>query len=42
MTRAQSPLVTPVLVAGCLILIVGFGIRSSFGLFQIPIADQFG
>jgi MFS family permease len=42
MTRARSPLVTPVLVAGCLILIVGFGIRSSFGLFQIPIADQFG
>jgi MFS family permease len=42
MTRAQSPLVTPVLVAGCLILMIGFGIRASFGLFQIPIAADFG
>ncbi len=42
MTRAQSSLVTPVLVAGCLILMVGFGIRASFGLFQIPIAADFG
>jgi MFS family permease len=39
----QSPrLVTPVLVAGSLILVVGFGVRSSFGLFQIPIAAEFG
>jgi MFS family permease len=42
MNRTQSTLVTPVLVAGCLILMVGFGIRASFGLFQIPIADDFG
>ncbi len=33
---------TPVLVAGCVILIVSFGIRSAFGLFQIPIAEEFG
>jgi MFS family permease len=37
-----SPLVTPVLVAGCVILMVGFGIRASFGVFQIPIAEDFG
>ena len=40
MTR--SPLITPVLIAGVVILIVSFGIRSSFGLFQIPIAAEFG
>ena len=33
---------TPVLVAGSIILLVGFGIRASFGVFQIPIADEFG
>ncbi|MEL7279229.1 MAG: MFS transporter [Pseudomonadota bacterium] len=33
---------TPVLIAGCVILIVSFGIRSAFGLFQIPIAEEFG
>jgi MFS family permease len=37
-----ASLITPVLVAGCLILIVGFGIRSTFGMFQIPIAAEFG
>ena len=35
-------LLTPILIAGCLIVMVSFAIRSSFGLFQIPIADQFG
>jgi MFS family permease len=38
---ARAPLVTPVLVAGCIVLMLGFGIRASFGLFQIPIAEQF-
>lgn len=28
-------------MAGCLILVVGFGIRASFGVFQIPIAESF-
>ena len=37
-----SPLVTPVLVAGCAIILVSFAIRSSFGVFQIPIAEEFG
>ena len=32
---------TPVLVGGSLILLISFAIRSTFGLFQIPIADQF-
>ncbi|ARC89734.1 MFS transporter [Rhodovulum sp. MB263] len=39
---AQAPLVTPVLIAGSLILLIGFAIRASFGVFQIPIAEEFG
>lgn len=43
MSHTQSRnLFTPVLIAGCLILMVSFAIRASFGLFQIPIAEQFG
>ena len=38
----QQPLVTPILVAGSLILLVNFAIRSGFGVFQIPIAEEFG
>ncbi len=38
----KSPLFTPVLIAASLILLVGFGIRASFGLFQLPIATEFG
>ena len=38
----QSQLVTPVLIAGSVILILSFAIRSSFGVFQIPIAEEFG
>ncbi|MEM7731254.1 MAG: MFS transporter [Pseudomonadota bacterium] len=41
MQKTQS-IFTPVLIAGCVILIVSFGIRSTFGLFQIPIAEEFG
>lgn len=37
-----SRLITPVLVAGSLILIVSFGVRASFGLFQLPVALEFG
>ncbi|SFD65241.1 MFS transporter [Roseivivax sediminis] len=37
-----APLITPVLVAGCLIICVSFAIRASFGVFQIPIAEEFG
>ena len=41
MTRS-APLVTPVLVAGCVIILISFAIRASFGLFQIPVAEEFG
>ena len=34
-------LITPVLVVGCLIVLVGFAIRASFGVFQIPIQEEF-
>ena len=37
-----TPLLNPVLVAGSVILLVSFGIRASFGVFQIPIAAEFG
>ena len=32
---------TPILMATSVILLVGFGIRASFGVFQVPIAEQF-
>ena len=35
-------LMHPILIAGCLIIMISFAIRSSFGLFQIPVADEFG
>jgi MFS family permease len=38
----KSPLFTPVLIAGCAILMINFAIRASFGVFQIPIASEFG
>ena len=37
-----TPIFSPVLVAGCVILMVGFAIRASFGVFQIPVAAEFG
>ena len=37
----SSSLVTPVLVTGCLITLISFAIRASFGVFQIPIAEEF-
>ena len=38
----KSSLFTPVLMAGCAILLLNFAIRASFGVFQIPIATEFG
>ena len=38
----KAPLVTPVLIGGCIILMLSFAIRASFGVFQIPIAAEFG
>lgn len=42
MTTQKSSLFSPVLIAGCFILLTGFAIRASFGVFQIPIANEFG
>ena len=41
MTKS-APLLTPVLIGGSIIILISFAIRSSFGLFQIPIADDLG
>lgn len=38
----QAPLITPVLIGGCAIILICFSIRASFGVFQIPIAEEFG
>jgi len=40
--QKPAPLVTPVLIAGCVILMMSFAVRASFGVFQIPIAEEFG
>lgn len=37
----QPRLLSPILIAGCAILLITFGIRASFGVFQIPIASEF-
>ena len=37
----DSRLFTPVLLIGCSIVLVGFAIRASFGVFQIPIQEEF-
>jgi MFS family permease len=39
---SRAPLITPVLVAGSIVLMLGFAIRASYGVFQIPIAEEFG
>jgi MFS family permease len=39
--QKSAPLITPVLFAGCIIVLVSFAIRASFGVFQIPIAEEF-
>ncbi len=40
MSKSQS-IFTPVLIAGALIILVSFAIRASFGVFQIPISEEF-
>jgi len=42
MMDKPTPLFTPVLMVGCAIILVSFAIRASFGVFQIPIAEEFG
>lgn len=38
----STPLFTPVLIVGCIIIMASFAVRASFGVFQIPIAEEFG
>ncbi|MCC5969970.1 MAG: MFS transporter [Pararhodobacter sp.] len=38
----HAPILTPVLIGGCVIILISFAIRASFGVFQIPIAEEFG
>jgi MFS family permease len=42
MPRSAAPLFTPVLIVGCVIIMASFAVRASFGVFQIPIAEEFG
>ncbi len=41
-SQKQSDLITPVLIGGCIVLLIGFAIRASYGVFQIPVAQEFG
>ncbi|WP_171235189.1 MFS transporter [Ruegeria sp. HKCCA6837] len=38
----SARLLNPILIVGCIIITVSFAVRASFGVFQIPIADEFG
>ena len=38
----KSSVFSPVLIAGCAVLMLSFALRASFGVFQIPIAAEFG
>ena len=42
MAKSNTSLMTPVLLGGCVIILISFSIRASFGVFQIPIAEEFG
>ena len=37
----RTSIFTPVLIVGCVIIMVSFAVRASFGVFQIPIAEEF-
>ena len=39
--HSRSSIFTPVLLVGCTIIMVSFAVRASFGVFQIPIAEEF-
>ena len=38
----RASIFTPVLLVGCFIMLLSFAVRASFGVFQIPIAEEFG
>jgi MFS family permease len=40
--QSKTPLFSPMLIGGCVIIMISFAIRASFGVFQIPIAEEFG
>lgn len=40
--KPDARLITPVLISGCVIILISFAVRASFGVFQIPIAEEFG
>lgn len=40
-TSPKATIFTPILISGCVVLMLGFAIRASFGVFQIPIAAEF-
>lgn len=40
--QERTSIFTPVLLVGCFIIMVSFAVRASFGVFQIPIAEEFG
>ncbi|MGB0900359.1 MFS transporter [Halocynthiibacter sp.] len=42
MTSTRNSMMTPVLIGGCIFILLSFAVRASFGVFQIPIADEFG
>ncbi|MEO1563458.1 MAG: MFS transporter [Pseudomonadota bacterium] len=42
MTAKHQNLFTPVLIGGCIVMLISFSIRASFGVFQIPISEEFG
>lgn len=41
MKHSPTPLITSALVVSCIIILVNFAIRGSFGVFQIPISNEF-
>jgi len=42
MLSTTKPLFNPILIIGCVIIMASFAVRASFGVFQIPIAEEFG
>ncbi|MEM6466851.1 MAG: MFS transporter, partial [Pseudomonadota bacterium] len=42
MSSSQARLFTPVLIGGSIIIMLSFAIRASYGVFQIPIGEEFG
>ncbi len=39
---SRQSLFTPILIGGSIILLINFSLRASFGVFQIPISEEFG